>query len=106
MNTQSLREGGLILDDNFCLDQNVESWISLIESLITEHDYQKAEDCIRMALCISPHCENLWIKLGNLFLKLDQSDEAEKSFIEAVKINPTDKQAQEKLVYLSASQSR
>ena len=98
MNKQSLRERSLILDDNFCIDQNVESWITLIESLIVKHNFQKAEDCIRMALCINPHCEKLWIELGNLFIKLDQFDEAEKSFIEAVKINPTDEQAQEKRI--------
>lgn len=98
MKTQAVRE------DDLCVDQDVESWIKLIESLLQEHKYVKAEDCIRFALSMKPNCEKLWLELGNLLLGLNQFSEAEKCYEKAVKINPENEEALKYLNLLVTNQ--
>lgn len=97
METRNIGDEDSSLTENLHRDFNTKSWIKLVESLIIEHNYQKAEDCIRMALSMSPHSEQLWLALGDLSAKLNRIDEAEKSYLEASKIEPHDVSARKKL---------
>lgn len=96
MKTQIVRE------EDICVDQALESWINLIESLLRKHKYVKAEDAIRWALSMSPRCGRLWLELGSLMLMLKQFSEAEKCFTEAIKLNPENEQARRSLITLTA----
>ena len=101
MKSQLVREEGLTPQNDFYFEENPVSWINLIETLLQDHNYRKAEDCIRMALSMSPHCEKLWLKLGKLLQELNQSSEAEKCFSEAIKLNPSNEIAQNYLKRLT-----
>ncbi len=94
MNTKLVREEDVVSQIDLHNDEYLESWLKLIETKLQDRNYRKAEDCIRMALCMSPHCEKLWLKLGNLLKELNQFNEAEKCYSEAMKIDPDDKIAQ------------
>ena len=80
--------------------EELESWIKVIEFLISEHKYQKAEDAVRMALCLDPKCERLWIKLGTILSISNQIDEAKECFEQVLHLNPTNKLAKNKLSLL------
>ena len=82
---------------NFKKAEELESWINVIEFLMSEQKYQKAEDAVRMALCLDPKCEKLWIKLGNILLISNQIDEAKKCFEQVLHLNPMNKFAKNNL---------
>lgn len=100
MKSQYLRNKDLSGNKENLLDLDTDSWLEIVEQFIAEQNFQKAQDSIRMALCINPYCAKLWIKLGNLQATLHQYDEAEKSYLEAIKINPTDDLAKKNLQYM------
>ena len=82
-------------------DFDAESWIRVVKSLFLQQNYQKAIDSCRMALSMSPHCEQLWLELGNLFSHLKKFDEAKLAYLEGLKINPKDETIRKNLNLLN-----
>ncbi len=97
MKSQILRNEYLSKNINDPMNLDIESWLKIIEQFITEQNFQKAQDSIRMALCINPYCAKLYVVLGDLQATLHQYDDAEKSYLEAIKISPNDDLAKKNL---------
>ena len=98
MKPETFESQGLLPDEIEDSERNVESWIDIVQSFITEQKYKKAEDSIRMALSVYQHCYRLWIVLGDLQVLLHQLEEAEESYLESMKIsNQQDEEARIKI---------
>lgn len=106
MKSQYLRNEDLSGNIENQLDLDIDSWLEIVDQFIAEQNFQKAQDSIRMALCINPYCAKLWITLGNLQATLHQYDDAEKSYLEALKINPIDDLAKNNLHSLQIRQNQ
>jgi len=85
---------------------NVEAIITLATALYHLEDYQKAKEISLSALKINKNISHLYFLLASIEEKLNNMEEAEKSYISAIKLKPSEVDSYINLGVLYASQGK
>ena len=101
--TEGRREAALI-GYRDALSRQPDNWVLLgeVARFVSAglHDHEAGLELARRALAINPVSAEMWNTMGDCLVYLDRLDEAERAFLEALRLNPKDAGAEYSLIHI------